>query len=37
LREELIEAFNKMTNSEMDNVDVLRKAKKIEDIDNYMY
>lgn len=37
LREELIEAFNTMTNQEMDNVDVLRKAKKIEDIDNYMY
>lgn len=37
LREDLIDAFNKMTNEEMDNVDVLRKAKKIEDIDNYMF
>jgi hypothetical protein len=37
LREDLINAFSKMTNSEMENVDVLRKAKKIEDIDNYMY
>jgi predicted ATP-grasp superfamily ATP-dependent carboligase len=37
LKEELIEAFNKMTGNEMDTVDVLRKAKKIEDIDNYMY
>lgn len=37
LREELIETFNKMTNEEMEDVDVLRKAKKIEDIDNYMY
>jgi len=26
-----------MTATEMENVDVLRKAKKIEDIDNYMY
>ena len=26
-----------MTNSEMETVDVLRKAKKIENIDNYMY
>ena len=37
LREDLIDAFNRMTNEEMENVDVLRKAKKIEDIDNYMY
>jgi len=37
LREELIESFGKMTSSEMDNVDVMRKAKKIDDIDNYMY
>lgn len=37
LREELIEMFNKMTQEEMEDVDVLRKAKKIEDIDNYMY
>lgn len=26
-----------MTNQEMDDVEVLRKAKKIEDIDNYMF
>jgi len=37
LREELMESFNAMTNREMEDVDVLRKAKKIEDIDNYMY
>jgi len=37
LREDLLEAFNKMTKDEMENVDVLRKYKKIEDIDNYMY
>ena len=37
LREELVEAFNKMTSEEMENVDVLRKMKKIEDIDNYMF
>jgi hypothetical protein len=37
LKEELVEAFNKMTNEEMEDVDVLRKQKKIEDIDNYMY
>jgi hypothetical protein len=37
LREELIESFGKMTSTEMDNVDVMRKAKKIDDIDNYMY
>jgi len=37
LREELIESFSKMTISEMEDVDVLRKAKKIDDIDNYMY
>lgn len=37
MREDLIDAFNRMTNEEMENVDVLRKAKKIEDIDNYMY
>lgn len=33
----MIEAFNKMTKEEMDDVEVLRKMKKIEDIDNYMY
>ena len=37
LREDLIEVFNNMTNREMENVEVLRKAKKIEDIDNYMF
>lgn len=37
LREDVIDAYNKMTDQEMNNVDVLRKAKKIEDIDNYMY
>jgi len=33
----MIEAFQNMTNDEMQDVDVLRKAKKIEDIDNYMF
>lgn len=37
LKEELIESFNKMTNEEMEDVDVLRKQKKIDDIDNYMF
>mmetsp|Transcript_34947 Transcript_34947/g.53649 ORF Transcript_34947/g.53649 Transcript_34947/m.53649 type:complete len:493 (+) Transcript_34947:413-1891(+) len=37
LREELIDAYNTMTSQEMDEVDVLRKAKKIEDLDNYMF
>jgi len=37
LREELIEYFNKMTKTEMEDVDVLRKAKKIDDIENYMF
>ena len=37
LREDLLEAYNKMTKDEMENVDVLRKMKKIEDIDNYMF
>lgn len=37
LREDMIDAFNRMTKGEMENVDVLRKAKKIEDLDNYMF
>lgn len=37
LKEELIESFNKLTNSEMQDVDVLRKQKKIDDIDNYLF
>ena len=37
LREELIETFNKMINSEMEDVQVLRRFKKIEDIDNYLF
>jgi len=37
LREELIETFNKFINSEMEDVQVLRKFKKIEEIDNYLF
>lgn len=37
LREELIEAFNKMITDEMEDVQVLRKFKKLEDIENYLY
>jgi hypothetical protein len=37
LREELIESFNKLTKSEMQDVDVLRKQKKIDDIENYLF
>lgn len=37
LKEELIEAYNKLTDTEMQDVDVLRKQKKIDEIDNYMH
>mgnify|MGYP006893775702 CR=1 FL=1 len=37
MKEDLLDAFNRMTKDEMDNVDVLRKMKKIEDLDNYMF
>ena len=37
LKEELIDAFNKLTNTEMQDVDVLRKQKKIDDIENYLF
>lgn len=37
LREELIESFNKLTNAEMQDVDVLRRQKKIDDIENYLF
>ena len=37
MREELIDAYNKMTYNEMQDIDVLKKAKKIEDLDNYMF
>lgn len=37
LKEELIEAFNNLTRSEMNDVDVLRKQKKIDDIENYLF
>lgn len=33
----MIEAFNKMITEEMDTVQVLRKFKKIEDIENYLF
>ena len=37
LKEQLIESFNQLTTSEMQDVDVLRKQKKIDDIDNYLF
>lgn len=37
LREELIDGFNDMIKTEMDTVDVLRRFKKVEQIDNYLY
>jgi hypothetical protein len=37
LKEELIESFNKLTLAEMQDVDVLRRHKKIDDIDNYLF
>lgn len=37
LKEELIESFNKLTRAEMNDVDVLRKQKKIDDIENYLF
>jgi hypothetical protein len=36
LKEELIDQFNAMVNREMDDVDVLRRFKKIEELDNYL-
>lgn len=33
----MIDAFNALTSTEMQDVDVLRKQKKIDDIDNYLY
>ena len=37
LKDELIEGFNTMINSEMESVQVLRKHKKIEELDNYLF
>lgn len=37
LKEALIEGFNRMINSEMEEVQVLRKHKKIEELDNYLH
>ena len=37
LKEELIESFNKLTLAEMQDVDVLRRQKKIDDIENYLF
>ena len=37
LREDLIDTFNRMINDEMEDVQVLRRFKKIEDIENYLY
>lgn len=37
MKEEIIAVFNKMNADEMETVDVLRKAKKIEDMDNYLF
>lgn len=36
-RELLIETFNNMTATEMQDVDVLKRQKKIDDIDNYLF
>jgi len=36
LREELIDQFNAMVSREMDDVDVLRRFKKVEELDNYL-
>ena len=37
LGEELINAFNDMITTEMETVDVLRRHKKIEELDNYLF
>jgi len=37
LKDELIEGFNEMINAEMEDVQVLRKHKKIEELDNYLF
>lgn len=37
LKEELIEKFNDYTRTEWDNIDVLRKNKKLESIENYLF
>ena len=37
LKDELIDGFNTMINAEMDDVEVLRKHKKIEELDNYLF
>ena len=37
LKDELIDGFNEMINSEMEDVQVLRKHKKIEELDNYLF
>ena len=37
MKEELIESFNKLTLAEMQDVDVLRRQKKIDDIENYLF
>ena len=37
LREELILGFNKFITAEMEDVQVLRRFKKVEDIENYLF
>jgi len=37
LKEELIIGFDKMINNQMEDVQVLRKHKKIEELDNYLF
>lgn len=37
LREEIIEGFNRFITAEMEDVQVLRRHKKIEDIENYLF
>lgn len=37
MREDLIDQFNNVTNSEFNDVDVLRKQKKIDNISDYLF
>jgi hypothetical protein len=37
LKEQIIEVFNDYTRKEIDELDVLKKNKKIEDIENYLF
>lgn len=37
LKEEIIETFNKWITNEMEDVQVMRRMKKVEDIENYLF